>query len=250
MTLGFSPGRLAKGKFIEALRLLENYPRYTAVELSALRESELPGLIEAIPYLKLEKFHHVSIHAPSKLVSQTEDHVITLLLKAAEFKIPVIVHPDIMGDLNKWRILGSFLCIENMDKRKPIGRTAEDLARIFYYLPEARFCLDLAHAKQVDQSMVECANMIRLFRDRLVQFHISDVTSDSRHVPINNEAIESFRKIAGIIPMHLPFIIESPVTEDYIENEFLYVSSIFHINHNYINHTHPFVIDNPEFYVR
>lgn len=245
MILGFSTGSLAKGNFVEALRMLEHLPNTPAIELSALREAELPILVAALPGLALKRYKHVSLHAPSKLVAYTENQVVDLLLQVAQLKIPVIVHPDIITDFNLWRQLGSFLVIENMDKRKAVGRTTEDLERLFSLLPDARFCLDLAHAKQVDPYMVECAKMLRQFRGRLLQFHISDVSSDSNHVAINGEAIRAFRKVQTLIPPNIPFIIESPVMEVYVTKELRFVNSIFHVHneHSKPHSHHPFVND-------
>jgi len=241
MILGFSTGSLAKGNFIEALKILERFPNSLAIELSTLRENELPLLIEVLPTLRLQQYRYISIHAPSKLVNYSEDEVIQHLLRISNFKYPFIVHPDIIRDFKKWEVFGDLLCIENMDKRKEIGRTVEDLKWIFERLPDARFCLDLAHAKQVDPSMVECVQMLRMFGEKIIQFHISDVTSDSKHTPINLEAIESYRKVAPLIPLNIPFIIESPVTRNNIANELNYINSIFHINHHYLNNHHAFI---------
>lgn len=42
-----------------------------------------------------------------------------------------------------------------MDKRKRIGCTAMQLRRFFDELPEATFCFDMGHARQVDPTMHE-----------------------------------------------------------------------------------------------
>ena len=34
-----------------------------------------------------------------------------------------------------------------MDKRKAVGRNVEELQKFFWVLPEARFCLDVGHAR-------------------------------------------------------------------------------------------------------
>lgn len=244
MTIGFSTGSLAKGDFKMALEMLSDHPRVTAVELSALREAELPGLIANLPLLNLSQFKYISVHAPSKLFNHSEDSIIEQLQQITGKSISVIVHPDIITNFSKWKGLGTFLCIENMDKRKPVGQTANDLCRIFEKLPDATFCLDLAHAKQVDPTMVECATMLRVFKDRISQFHISDVTSNSAHVPINVEAIKSFRKVAQLIPTKdIPFIIESPVPKNYISKEIDFVGSAFHVNNHFSHLNFPFAVD-------
>jgi hypothetical protein len=64
--IGFSTGALAKGDFPRALQMLRT-AGVSTVELSALREHELPSLAHSLNDLDLTGFSHVSIHAPSNL---------------------------------------------------------------------------------------------------------------------------------------------------------------------------------------
>ena len=89
-----------------------------------------------------------------------------------------------------------------MDKRKPCGRIVADLKKIFDKLPDAGFCLDVAHAKQVDPTMTECYLMIKEFKHKLIQLHLSDVTTESKHVCLNEQAIISYQKIVKYCPNH------------------------------------------------
>ena len=61
--VGFSSGALALADFRRALTLLAD-KEVEAIELSALRETELPNLIEALDTLNLQRYQHISIHAP------------------------------------------------------------------------------------------------------------------------------------------------------------------------------------------
>ena len=63
--IGFSTGALAKGDFATGLEVQRYVARIDAVELSALRDYELPNLVDAIPNLDLHGFEYVSFHAPS-----------------------------------------------------------------------------------------------------------------------------------------------------------------------------------------
>lgn len=239
---GFSTGSLAKGNYEQALKIVWQHPMIQAIELSALREPELPSLLQNLPVLlkRLQpRFEYISVHAPSKLILFSELEMVGMLQQLLPYNIPVIVHPDIITDFSIWRRLGSILCIENMDKRKPIGRTTTDLVSIFNQLPEASFCLDLAHAKQVDPTMVECVSMLRNFGSRLKQFHLSDVTSNSNHISMNVSAIESYKKVSNIFPKDIPVIIESPVTDVYLEKEYMYANSLFNLE--FRQALHPFV---------
>ena len=140
--IGFSTGAIARGDFRSALAMMHRH-KLAVVELSALRVCELRPLVEAFPDLDLTAFHVVSIHAPSKFEREEEEGVLSLLRPLADQGFPIVVHPDTIFTDSKWRALGDRLLIENMDKRKPIGRTAEELATFFAALPEARFCFDI-----------------------------------------------------------------------------------------------------------
>jgi hypothetical protein len=231
MPIGFSTGSIAHGDFKTALRVLQDQD-IRAIELSALREDELQPLFLAINDLDLAKYDYVSVHAPGKITCLAEEDLVEMLMAFAEKTWPIVVHPDIICDAGLWRILGNKLCIENMDKRKPCGRTMFDLKGIFGKLPEAGFCLDLAHAKQVDPTMTECYLMIREFKDKLLQLHVSDVTTESKHIPLNEQAIMAYRKIAKYLPEGLPVILESPVPfgvdqKEGISNEIVLAAGIF-----------------------
>lgn len=234
MHIGFSTGSIAKGDFKLALKILAQQDT-ESIELSALREEELLPLCESIKNLDLTGYKYISVHAPSKRLRYSEVELVNALSCFAERNWPVIVHPDIIEDFRLWTMLGENLCIENMDKRKPAGRTAADLRRIFQLVPDAGFCLDLAHAKQVDATMTECYLMIKEFGHRLTQLHISDVTSESRHVPLNEQAIDTFHKIVQFLPLSLPVILESPILpgpdqNQKIAHEILMASEIFKHN--------------------
>jgi endonuclease IV len=226
MFIGFSTGSLALGNYKEGVSLLQG-TFANVIELSALRENELKGLLNSLNELNLNQFKYISFHAPSKLSLYSETELIDLLKTIAERDWPIIVHPDIIQDAIKWRQLGSHLCIENMDKRKSTGRTTSDLTELFERLPHASFCFDVAHARQVDPTMTEALFMLKNFGHRLKQLHVSDVNTKSQHEPLNLEAIFAFRRIANLIDSKTPIILESPVAKENIETEIKMASLIF-----------------------
>ena len=144
---------------------------------SFLRDHELPLLVDAIPSLDLDGFEYVSFHAPSKLQTLDEHAVFELLLGLPDWW-PVIVHPELLQTPSLWQQLGERLCLENMDNRKTTGRTIAELRVLFEAFPEATFCLDLGHARQIDPTMVSAMLMLQEFGDRLVELHISVVVVD------------------------------------------------------------------------
>lgn len=226
MNIGFSTGSLAYGDFASGIQM-QLATTANVIELSALRENELEILLKAIGNINLEQFDYVSFHAPSKLINLREKDLIKLLSVVAEQHFNIIVHPDIIQDFSQWKVFGDFLCIENMDKRKPIGQTTNDLLEIFERLPDASFCFDLAHAKQVDPTMIEAISIANVFKGRIKQLHISDVNSRSVHEPLNLEAILAFRKLRKYLNKETPMILETPVFQDQLDFQIKLATMIF-----------------------
>jgi hypothetical protein len=182
-----------------------------AIELSALRDVELERLVSSLDELPLAQFDYISFHAPSRFETISEADAINLMQPVFARGWPTIVHPDAIHDWDRWSALGELICIENMDKRKPIGRTAIELKQVFSRLPKARFCFDIAHARQVDPTMVEARTMLRDFRSRLCQIHLSYVASSSQHEPLNFGAILAYQQLASEMPADVPIILEAPI---------------------------------------
>ena len=207
--IGFSTGALAKGDFRRGLQLAGGGE---AIELSALRDNELAPLVAALPSLDLGAFAYVSVHAPSRTLS--EETIFSLL---RDLPWPIVAHPEILITPSLWRSLGARLCIENMDDRKTTGRTVAELHELFATYPAATFCLALGHARQVDPTMASAVAMLREFGDRLSQIHISDVGPRGEHRPLGDDARKAFAKI--LRQTDCPLIIESVVAEDRIAHE-------------------------------
>jgi hypothetical protein len=216
--IGFSTGALARNDFRRALQMLTG-KNVSAVELSALRQDELAPLVEQLDQLDLSPFKYVSFHAPSAMERSFEPVALELLHQVAARRWPIVVHPDAMYTPSEWRRLGSCLCIENMDKRKPIGQTAKDLAEIFKILPDASLCFDIGHARQVDPTMSEASAILHRFRDRIQQLHVSEVNTQSKHDPLSFESILAFHRVSHLVPADVPVILESRVEEPEINGE-------------------------------
>ena len=216
--IGFSTGALARGDFRGALQMLAG-KNVTAVELSALRQAELLPLVQQLKDLDLTSFKYVAFHAPSSMEPSFEPIALELLAEVAARKWPIIVHPDAMHTPSEWNCLGDCLCIENMDNRKPVGQTAQDLAHFFGLLPEASLCFDIGHARQVDPTMSEAAVILRQFQGRIRQLHVSEVNTQSKHDALSLESMLAFQKVSHLIPPDCPAILESRVEEAQIEEE-------------------------------
>ncbi|HET7228445.1 MAG TPA: hypothetical protein VFJ16_00450 [Longimicrobium sp.] len=216
--LGFSTGSVARADFRAAVATLRGSAT-SAIELSALRADELGPLLEAYAELDLSPYRYVSVHAPSAFALSDEPAIARALLPLAHRGIPIVVHPDTIHQHALWRPFGRLLLVENMDPRKPAGRTAAELAGVFAHLPEASLCFDIAHARRYDTSMLEAYRILSCFGGRLAQVHISELDSDCRHRRISPAAIRAYREVSALIPRHVPVIIESDVAAGQVDAE-------------------------------
>jgi hypothetical protein len=191
--IGFSTGALELGDFWTAVRwMIEK--NIKNVELSALRFDELGLLVSSLSKIPAGKFDYISIHAPSSFQQTEERNVIELLRKVNEKGWNIIVHPDVIYTPKLWKEFGPKLLVENMDRRKKTGRTAEELAAVFTTLPFARMCLDVAHARQLDNTLKTLDELISKFWDKVEEIHISELDSEYRHRPMSNEAVADYQK--------------------------------------------------------
>jgi len=224
--LGYSTGAIALGDFSRAITLLSNYA-FGAIELSALRVGEVAPLIDALPTLDLSRYSYISFHAPS-FFEADEEGMLIRLLNILPDSWPIVLHPDAIHDPSLWEHLAPRLAIENMDRRKGTGRSADELADFFTILPAAKMCLDLGHARQVDSSMVGAYQLLRAFGDRIVQLHVSEVDTFNRHDLISRAAEIAFCQIRQFIPPSAAVILESRVQESEIQSEAEKVWKILH----------------------
>jgi hypothetical protein len=224
--IGFSTGALAFGDYRRALKMIQA-TRIRIIELSALRESELEPLLSALDSLDVSGFDYVSFHAPSALQELPEERATGMLRQLLPRGWPIILHPDVIKNQSLWRGFGESLCIENMDKRKPIGRTIAELEPFFQAFPEASFCFDIGHARQVDPTMGEAGLLLRRYNSRLKQVHMSEVNSRSKHEAISFTAMRSFRKVADLISPDVPIILETVIPEDQILEQLQLAAAVF-----------------------
>jgi hypothetical protein len=224
--IGFSTGALAKSDFRRGVSLVRQHGAL-AVELSALRDTELVSLLEALGTMDLTFASYCSLHGPSRFETLTERTVADLLRGLLPRHWPIIVHPNALHDRAAWHGFGEWLCIENMDMRKPLGRTEEELQTVFKEFPEASLCFDIGHARQVDPTMGEAARILRGFGHRLKQVHMSEVNSDSGHDAISSDALRDFRKIAELIPVNIPVILETDIPEQMMDGQMALAGAVF-----------------------
>ena len=172
----------------------------------------LPSRFQALS----ERYQYISFHAPTDF--QDERGLVRELKYVADMGLNVVVHPDTIRDKRLWRELGSRLCLENMDSRKPTGRTAKELFKFFVDLPDAKLCFDIAHARQVDPTMTEATSILSEFGNRLVQTHLSELNSKGKHFAMSFGAKRAYEMFAAILSQ-VPVILESVVSEAEIAAE-------------------------------
>jgi hypothetical protein len=179
-----------------------------AAELAALDAAELAGLVSYLAGRPRLPFRHLSVHAPIKgaLGSDTEQ---VAALQALPLAVrTLIAHPDLVEDPAPWRALGRRVVFENMDARKASGRTADDLEALFAELPDAGFCLDIAHAHTNDPTLELATDLLDRFRGRLREVHLSSIRGGA-HVTLTPEDEALFGPVLGRC-RDVPWILEAP----------------------------------------
>ena len=179
---------------------------------------------------KVRNLNHLSLQSFSRIpkVYATPDGLCDV--DCHNLMAPSVFRPPMAwGDSRNVHRAVIRLLIENMDKRKPIGRTVDDLRELFAVRPSARFCFDVGHARQVDPSTTEAALLVRGFQDRLCEVHMSEVNTASRHDPISQNAVNAFNTVMSSIPEDIPIIIESLIDEGQsdVETEIRRANEVF-----------------------
>ena len=177
------------------------------VELSALDEADLDPVLAASRGFARRAFRRLSIHAPARGRQLPESELVGRLACAG---VPVVVHPEVIGDPEPWRLLGRRLLVENTDGRTT-GRpsTPSDLVEIFAELPDAGFCLDVSHAlhagglEVVDELAVVLA-------PRLDQLHAGCGCGCDAEERLGDDVLRALMRVLPRAGRPLPIIIERP----------------------------------------
>ncbi len=181
-----------------------------AAELSALGEDELPGLVAFLEGSPRLPFHYLSVHAPTKRRRRPEPELVALLDRLPAIVDSVVVHPDQITEPAAWLPLGRRLVIENMDPRKTLGQLPEHLAPLFAALPDAGFCLDVAHAGAVEEDMDVAHRLLDAFGSRLRQLHVSSLRAGrGQHVSLYRKDEARYARVLARCP-DVPWILEAP----------------------------------------
>lgn len=216
--IGFSTGPLPGGELADTIDRLSRSSA-GAVELSGRRKKALVPLLGALDRLDLTAFRHVSIHAPKQYKNPTEAEAARMLSVCIERGWPVVVHPDTIAVPAAWDAFGSLLAVENMDGRKDLGRTVDEMRAVLERFPRASICLDVAHASHIDPSLELASRLVAEFRSRLGQIHLSEIDALGNHLPLRKSSAEYYRAVLRGVPEHVPVILETPVPMDHLAGQ-------------------------------
>ena len=162
-------------------------------------------------YKYIDRFDHVSIHAPAvsyddNLVSHELLQQIESLCKIFAIK-SVVFHPD---TVKNWNVINTYsaipVAIENMDERKKSFRTRDDVKRLLDKYPFG-LVIDLQHCFANDPVMQLARDLHASFYDRIVGYHISGYDVELLHVPLCERTQDVI--ISELQRKDVPIIIES-----------------------------------------
>jgi hypothetical protein len=194
----------------EAIEKAEAELGTAAVELMASRDERLASLLRFLAEQPnaLDRFGYVSVHAPMRSGSWPD---VVAQLDGLPARVQTIVfhpHPEI--DRALLRGLGARVAIENMDVTKPTGRTVGELEPLVGALPDAGFCLDVAHVWTNDPSLAVGHDLLDAFGDRLRELHVSGIEPDATHRPTTQADLERYAPLLERCA-HVPWIFEEPL---------------------------------------
>lgn len=194
----------------EALARLAGETSTFAIELAALDEAELGGLIAFLGSGPDLPHRYVSVHGPAKGRALGEAALVQRLAALPAWVDAIVLHPDTLRDPSAYAPLGHRLVIENMDVRKATGRTVEELEPVLAALPDAGFCLDVAHVSSVDPTMTLGGELLDAFGTRLRHLHVSSLDAGGCHVELSEADEERFCPLLDRC-IDVPWILEAPL---------------------------------------
>ena len=179
----------------------------------------------------MRKFKYISLHSPFNLVKKAKDRkeVIGQLDILAKLYTEIgakniIIHPD---NLPPPEILYKYnfkVSTENLKKKHGFG--ALKLKKILRKYPEIGLCLDTAHA--YSWSDYETRELIRSFKNRVTQVHLSACAAGKDHQSLKRASQNFLFSIAPIKKSSFPIIIEEDIKTanfKYIKDELDYVKN-------------------------
>lgn len=198
-----------------------------AIELGFTKKERLKGSFDTKLYHLVKKFKYRSIHAPVidiRYPSKDSKWIIEKVLTLAENinANTVLFHPDLIDDfvwLNKQ--FGNLLAFENMDRRKPYGKSVKDMKEVFNKSPKAKWVFDVNHLYTINKTMSKTTVYYESLKDRLCHYHLSGYGGFHAPISVTKENII----FDGITDLSVPIICEggSENMKELISQEHNYV---------------------------
>jgi len=229
MILGFTTGEL---KPISIESKIEKYKELgcRAIELGLVDVgiNERWLAVKKITPKQLEGFDHVSVHAPGGSFVYKKDKTTFAILDKLQILYDkfqfrhAIIHPDRVEDWSVFDKYSFSIATENMDSRKPIGKSVNSLKKIFDKV-DCKLVLDINHSYVNDKSLALVGEFYNAFKDRITEIHLSGY--ETLHDPLfKTKQIEIIKAIPD---KNLPIIIESMQSSlDDIESEYNYIRNV------------------------
>jgi len=211
-TIGFSQGVLFKLYNVNKeanIKLLKDCGS-NAIEANCHHASDVVFLSILLEHIKAHDFEYVSLHAPVNVRYGNNIETKELLQKLEDFYSQldaklIVIHPDLVDD---WSVFEGFKmkwAIENMDDRKKSFKDLNDLEQFFSEYPKWWLVLDVGHVNSNDKTMILAEELIRAFRDRIVEIHLSGY--EKFHDPLHRT--KQIEIIDCCKDLFVPIIIES-----------------------------------------
>lgn len=224
--IGFSTGALYKHQKTKlALRTIRQ-TGCLCVELGFVALKEWKWL-DDVTIEDLKHFSYVSFHAPAhdyspSIETSTIIKKILFIHECVRRLDLVVVHPDLIRDFSALAASNLPIAIENMDRKKSMGRNPNDIFLILEQYPEWKMVLDLNHVYTNDQSMKLAESFIEKFGNKIAEIHLSGFIKS--HDPLfetrQAKIIESAKGIS------VPIIVESLLSPENLEREKKYILKI------------------------
>lgn len=231
MNLGFSTGvfynssvnPISNGTIETMLNLGCN-----AIEISCLGGEF--GHVKKIDKNLLSHFSFISLHAPAgNFIYKNDKNTVDALNEIKKIHSMlnlkcIVIHPS---NVENWDVFKNFMqlpiCIENMDNRKEVGKTFEDIDSI-KQKTGLGVMIDLQHCFSNDHTMKLAEKFLNSYGGEIKEFHVSGFF-DNYHHPL---FITKQKEILGCVPADSTVIIESPVKSIYdMKKEYAYIKSYF-----------------------
>lgn len=164
----------------------------------------------------LEKLEYISIHAPFKLISNSEEqgllrlHVYLLNNLSRKVKSKnMIIHPNEIP-FSLIKDYSFKVSSENMS-----NNTNYDLDSILEH-PEIGLCLDVSHAYKISKE--ETSKLIERHRERITQVHFSSFKNGKNHQSVIDADNGFYESIERLKELTCPIVIEEDIKEKNLDN--------------------------------